>query len=264
MKLRFLVIALFFLTFFAFSQPAGLSFYGRYLTDKELDERPPLKVKIPLYNEFEHEALTDKDDYTFALNTYYNYKTRHFIVEQDANGIQWIHLSAHTSSERINSVSKYAKSQILNRVYYDFKTPRAISFDWCAKITNPPQKGASNTIIKITAISHIPNSVPAYLVCSDRKIYLKVKEYDLRESYEKRNPTDRIKLCYYKYGEILHIRLEVNNNTVSAYINGEKKGEYKFEHELWGNWQMKLSNAHEHFGDFFNEAFFSNIKVEEL
>ena len=105
MKVKFFVFTLFFLSFSIFSQPAGLSFYGRYLTDKELDEKPPLKVNIPLYNEFEHEVLTDEDDYTFSLNTYYDYKNRHFLVEQDSNGVQWLHLSAHTSSERINSVS---------------------------------------------------------------------------------------------------------------------------------------------------------------
>lgn len=155
------------------------------------------------------------------MNSYFDYKKRHFLIEEDLNGVQWIHLSSRGAKERINATSKYAKSQVNNRVFYDFDTPKAISFDWCAKITNPPAKGASITVVKITATSQTPNPVPAYIVCTDKVLYLKVKEYDLRESYEARNPTGKIKLCPYKYGDVMNIRLELNGKTVSAFVNGE-------------------------------------------
>ena len=274
MKLRFLVITLLFLSFSIFSQPAGLSFYGRYLTDKELDEKPSLKVNIPFYNKFEHEVLTVEDNYGFALNNYYDYKTRHFIVEQDSNGTQWIHISIHSSSERIGDKGKFAKSQILNQVNYDFKQAHAISLDWCAKITNPPAKHASINVLCIRATSTSPSSVPLQITCQDNFLYLLVKDYDLRElsdnrySQKERSPskptTTKIKLCPYNYGEILTIRLEVKDNAVATYINGEKKGYYKYESELLGNYKFMMTNKHDWHGDFFNEAFYGNLKVEEL
>ena len=255
---------LFLLSLSAFGQPAGLSFYGRYLSDAELDALPNVKVTIPFYNDFEHEVLTSEDDYSFFLNTYFDYKKRHFLVQEDAAGTQWMHLSSRGSAERINATSKYAKSQVNNRVFYDFEKPMAISFDWCAKISNSPKKNASITVVKITATSQTPNPVPAYIVCTDNTLYLKVKEYDLRESYEARSTTGKIKLCPYEYGKIAHIRLEMDGNKVSAFVDGEKKGEYLFAHELWGKFQFKMSSAQEHFGDFFNEAFFGNIEVGEI
>lgn len=250
----------FFFSCASFAQPAGLSFYERYLTDDELDSKERVEVTIPDFKNWQHEYLTASGRGKFYLNPVYDYVRPEFVVEEDDTGKQWIHLSVEAIPVRAASNSKFTKTKLWSMQKYPFSEKKRISFSVNLSISHSSDSQDKVNIFTLQGKGTAFNRNVVILVCDKRGFWLDAVDRTLQDIEKNSGYTSHQFITPYTFGETAEVVLEVTQNVVSVEVNGIKNT-YKFQNMPFEQYQISVG-LDTRISSFFAEAFLSDITVE--